>query len=122
MVLSQARSALSPYTTLFRSGRQEGAGTGLGIGNPRTRLHVGVERNGDGRQDADDRDDDHQLDEGKAALIAHRAASLVPEVEHMPLLRNVGLEYGGSRRRPDNQETSDEWRRARRGWADGRSR
>src|SRR5262249_61296658 len=35
-------------------------------------------------------DDDHQLDEREAALIAHRAASLTPETEHRPLLWNEG--------------------------------
>src|SRR2546422_10623020 len=34
----------------------------------------------------------------------------------------TALEYGGSRRRPDNPETSDERRSARLGWAGGRSR
>jgi hypothetical protein len=50
----------------------------LGLGDPRTCLNVGVERDGDGRQDADDRDDDHQLDQREASL----PQLLVPEPHH----------------------------------------
>src|SRR2546430_12967935 len=65
MIRRPPRSTLFPYTTLFRSG---------------------VERDGDGRQDADDRHDDHQLDEGEAPLTSHLEASLIPLREHRVLL------------------------------------
>ena len=42
----------------------------LGLGDPGASLHVRVERDGNRRQDADDRDDDHQLDEREAPLVA----------------------------------------------------
>src|SRR3989442_9842845 len=58
----------------------------LGLGDPRPRLDVGVERDGDGRQDADDRDDDHQLDQGEASLVAETQMSSVPKPKHMLLL------------------------------------
>src|SRR6185503_942826 len=68
-----------------RDRRGEGPGVSLGFGNPGASLDVSVERDGDGRQDADDRDDDHQLDEGEASLVAEVEMSCVPESEHMYL-------------------------------------
>ncbi|MNV98148.1 hypothetical protein D3C71_1933730 [compost metagenome] len=40
-------------------------------------LVVGVQRDGDGRQDADDRHDDHQFDQGDTALPFHERVFLV---------------------------------------------
>src|SRR3989442_13319196 len=54
----------------------------LGLGDPGARLNGGVERDGDGRQDADDRDDDHQLDEREASLIRYRETFLGPAPMH----------------------------------------
>ena len=46
---------------------------GLGLGQMRL-LDIGaIDRHRDGRQDADDRHHDHQLDQGKAALTAEQA-------------------------------------------------
>src|SRR2546425_8203931 len=59
MIRRPPRSTLFPYTTLFRS-----------LGDPGPGLHVGVHRDGDGRQDADDRDDDHQLDQGETSFAS----------------------------------------------------
>src|SRR5206468_1795012 len=50
--VGQAGGHVAHVGAVDRDGRHERAGTGLGIGNPRTRLHVGVERDGDGRQHA----------------------------------------------------------------------
>src|SRR5207245_1530492 len=61
---------------------REGTRVSLGLGDPRARLNVGVERDGDGRQDADDRDDDHQLDEGEASLVTYREPLLGPPPNH----------------------------------------
>src|SRR6266849_10258981 len=65
-----------------RHRRRERPGVSLGLGDPRARLNVGVERDGDGRQDADDRDDDHQLDEGEASLVRYRETLLGPPPNH----------------------------------------
>src|SRR3989449_4250851 len=62
--------------------RGEGTGVGQGLGNPRARLNVGVERDGDGCQDADDRDNDHQLDKGEASLVRYREPLLRPPPNH----------------------------------------
>src|SRR5262249_46676758 len=51
-------------------GGGEGPGIGLGLGQPRARLDVGVERDGDSGEDADDGYHDHQLDEREAALLS----------------------------------------------------
>src|SRR4029077_13630809 len=66
-----------------RDRRGEGPGVSLSLGDPGASLNVGIERDGDGRQDADDRDDDHQLDEGEASLVAEVETSCVPKSEHM---------------------------------------
>ena len=58
-----------------------GAENGLRLGDAGPGLDVRVEREGDGRQDADDGDDDHQLDEREAALVAPHL--LVPEAQHV---------------------------------------
>src|SRR2546429_2255289 len=65
-----------------RDGRRERTGVSLGLGDPRARLHADVERDRDGRQDADDRDDDHQLDEGEASLVPYREPLLRPPLKH----------------------------------------
>src|SRR5207302_3694568 len=78
----ETRGHVTHVSAVDRDGRREGPGVGLGLGNPRARLHVGVERDGDGRQDADDRDDDHQLDERETALVATVQTTLVPKSEH----------------------------------------
>ena len=68
-----------------RRRRRDRPSVGLGLGDPGPRLDVGVERDGDRRQDADDRHDDHQLDEGEASLPR------VPVLEHgVLLLGHVG--------------------------------
>src|ERR1700730_1399340 len=48
----------------------------------RTRLHVGVQRNGDGGQDADDGHHDHELDEREAVLIAQRRPLRLRDLQH----------------------------------------
>src|SRR2546425_1295176 len=58
---------------------------------PRARLNVGVERDGDSRQDADDRDDDHQLDQGEASLVAEIQMPSVPKSKRSEE-RRVGKE------------------------------
>jgi hypothetical protein len=54
-------------------GRREDAGISLSLGQARAGLDVGVERDRDCGEDADDRDDDHQLDEGEASLLVPTA-------------------------------------------------
>jgi hypothetical protein len=61
-------------------GGREGPGVGLRLGQPGARLDVGVERDRDRGEDADDGDDDHQLDEREAALVTQHLA--VPEPVH----------------------------------------
>src|ERR1700687_5101980 len=61
-----------------RRGRSGGAGRGRG--QTRAAREVGVQRDGDRGEDADDRDDDHQLDEGEAALVTQHLT--VPEPVH----------------------------------------
>src|SRR5439155_334484 len=56
--------------TVDRGGRGERAGVGLGLGDASALLHVGVQRNGDRGENADDRHDDQELDEREAALTA----------------------------------------------------
>jgi hypothetical protein len=53
----------------------------LSLRDARVGLHVGVDRNRDGRQDADDRDDDHQLDESEASLMNYFEPSLRPPLD-----------------------------------------
>src|SRR5262249_8881213 len=53
-----------------RDGRGERPEVGLRLRHARAGLHVRVERDGDRRQDTDDRHDDHQFDEGEALLVA----------------------------------------------------
>jgi hypothetical protein len=62
-------------------GRREGPGIGLRLGQARTGLDVGVQRDGDGGEDTDDRDDDHQLDTLYRAL---RVARPSPDGEGPP--------------------------------------
>src|ERR1700730_18048042 len=69
-------------------GRREGAGISLSLGQARAGLDVGVQRDGDRGEDADDRDDDHQLDEGEAALAAQQPVLPVPELRHVRCLRS----------------------------------
>src|SRR5260370_39234570 len=57
-------------------GRREGPGIGLGLGQARTGLDVGIQPNGDRGEDADDRDEHHQLDEGEAALLVLTAKAM----------------------------------------------
>src|SRR2546425_11322813 len=82
MIRRPPRSTLFPYTTLFRS-----------LGDPGPGLHVGVHRDGDGRQDADDRDDDHQLDQGETSFASEGETLRGPELDHNPLL--LPLSAGG---------------------------
>ena len=71
-----------------RGRRRERAGIGLGLGDAGPRLDVGVERDGDGRQDANDRDDDHQLDEGEAPLAPCSESPPMPLLDHSALLED----------------------------------
>src|SRR2546422_1489796 len=80
--VTQAGGHVAHVGAVDRDGRRERAGIGLVLGNPRARLHVSVERDGDGRQDADDRDDDHQLDEGEASLVRYREPLFGPPPNH----------------------------------------
>ncbi len=52
-------------------GREERLQVALGLGLLRPRLEADEVRDGDGRQDADDRDDDHELDQREALVLAH---------------------------------------------------
>lgn len=56
----------------FQRGDFQQRRRGFGAG-----LVVGVHGNGDGRQDADDRDDDHQFDQGDTSLPFHERSSFV---------------------------------------------
>src|SRR5439155_726543 len=50
------------------------ADVGLGLRDTGSRRDVGVERDGDRDEDADDRHDDHQLDQGEASRVpSHRS-------------------------------------------------
>src|SRR5438094_950768 len=69
-----------------RDGRGERAGVGLGLGDASALLHVRVQRDGDGGQNADDRHDDQELDQREAVLTAKSHALLVPELGHVPSL------------------------------------
>jgi len=55
-----------------RRSRGKRAGVGLGLGDTSTLLHVGVQRDGDRGENADDRHDDEELDQREAALTAQR--------------------------------------------------
>ena len=57
--------------------RSYGPGVGLRLGHAGTRLHVGVQRNGDRGQDADDCNHDHQLDQREAGLATLAGPPLV---------------------------------------------
>ena len=71
-----------------RDGRGERAGVGLGLGDTGALLHVGVQRHGDGGEDADDRHDDQELDQREAALSPQRRPTGVEEPVHSdPFLR-----------------------------------
>src|SRR5437016_3250238 len=57
-----------------RDGRGEGGGGRLGLCGDCALPHVGVQRNGDGGENADDRHDDQKLDQRETALTAQREA------------------------------------------------
>src|SRR5256714_13645264 len=125
MIRRPPRSTLVPYPTLFRSGRQgreargaaggkdahvgaidrdsrgERAGVGLGLGDTGALLHVGVQRDGDRRENADDRHDDEELDQREASLTAKSHALPLPVLSHVP---SVGWLVGACGRR-NQQET-----------------
>src|SRR6267143_2284200 len=67
--------------TIDRGSRGERAGVGLGLGDTGALLHVRVQRDGDGSENADDRHDDQELDQREAALTAQREA--FPEHAHV---------------------------------------
>src|ERR1700687_996986 len=71
-------------------GRREDPGIGLSLGQARTSLDVGIQRNGDRGEDADDRDNDHQLDEGEASWAAEQSVLPDSEIGHLRCLRSPG--------------------------------
>src|SRR5262249_11860075 len=81
--VAQATGQRAGVRRVHDHGRSERAGVGLRLGHASPRLDVGVEREGDGGQNADDGHDDHQLDEREAALVTH---PLVPEAQHVRFL------------------------------------
>src|SRR5512143_162582 len=65
--------------------REDPAEVRLRLGLLRLRLEPQEVRDGDGGQNADDRDDDHQLDQGEpllAAKLAQHACPLLSGLEH----------------------------------------
>src|SRR5258707_14905080 len=95
MIRRPPRSTLFPYTTLFRSSRCNGADVGHTPLLLRA-LHRGQQvRNRDRCENADDRDNDQQLDEGKTFLLpGHEIppfpglgiANYVPVPDHMEVI------------------------------------
>src|SRR5437870_630561 len=76
-------------------GRGDGPRVGLRLGDARPRLNVGVERHGDGGQDADDRHDDQQLDQREATLAAEREPHGTERRHRGPLLlRQPSTSFG----------------------------
>ena len=61
--------------------RVDRAKVGFSLRHLRLRLELEEVRDGDGRQDSDDRDDDHQLDQGEAFSV-----SLSQQAQHKGLL------------------------------------
>src|SRR5882762_1536767 len=72
--------------TIDRGSRGERAGVGLGLGDTGALLHVRVQRDGDGSENADDRHDDQELDQREAVLTAKSHALLVPKLGHVSSL------------------------------------
>jgi hypothetical protein len=70
-------------------GRRHRPCIGLSLGDAGARLNIGVERNGNGGQDADDGHHDHQFDQSEATLVSENLSFLFPERCHRLFSRSI---------------------------------
>ena len=70
-----AAGSVPMWAVYMLTSRAQGPGVGLRLGDAGAGLDVGVQRDRDGGQDADDGHHDHQFDEGEAALVAQHLSS-----------------------------------------------